>query len=196
MTTQMQISPPSPKSINVIHEAPAWLTPSERLTIYSLVFSMEAERVLEIGTLHGGSAQIICAAMDDVGRGSLVCVDPNPDIWIEWESVAHRATMLKGYSPAVLPKAREIAGGDFDLAYIDGGHAYDEVRADVLGVLPFMRPDSYMLFHDAHHPPVREALDDLVMSTVGITDCGLISRFKSEADGHDWGGLRLLWVRL
>lgn len=186
----------NPKSLNVIHDAPAWLTPSERLLIYTTVFGLMPHRVLEIGTLHGGSAAIICGAMDDVGHGSLVCVDPNPDIWIDWDSVAHRATLLKGFSPQIIPQAREIAGGDFDLAYIDAGHAYEEVRADVLGVLPFMAPDSYMLFHDAHHPPVKAALDDLIASTIGLSDCGLLSRFKTETDEGDWGGMRLVWVRL
>src|SRR5581483_11266873 len=160
-TTITQSAPPKPLKLDVIHDAPAWLTPSERLTIYQLVFSLMPERVIEIGTLHGGSCQIICAAMDDVGKGSLVCIDPQPDIWIDWETVAHRATLLKGFSPQIIPQAHDVAGGDFDLAYIDAGHAYEEVRADVLGCLPFMAPDSYMLFHDAHHPPVKAAIDDL-----------------------------------
>lgn len=186
---------PKPKTLDVIHDAPAWLTPSERLLIYTTVFGLQPQRVLEIGTLHGGSAAIICAALDAVGRGKLVCVDPKPDIWIDWSTVAHRATLLTGYSPAILPEAQKAVGGNFDLAYIDGGHAYEEVRADTLGVLPYMAPDSYLLFHDAHHPPVKEALDDLCATTAGLIDCGILSRYLTEADGSTWGGIRMVWVK-
>lgn len=32
--------------------------------------------------------------------------------------------------------------------FIDGGHAYDEVRADWLAIKPFLKPDDVIIFHD------------------------------------------------
>lgn len=184
--------------LDVINQCPAWLEPSERLLLYALVFGLRPQRVLEIGTLHGGSAQIITGALDDVGHGRLISVDPAPDLKIDWDTIAHRATLLRGYSPALLPEARAHAGGPFDFCFIDANHSYNGVWADGCGVLRHMSPGGYVLFHDAHHPSVRDAIDDLVTTVFGISDCGTLSRDKREwVDdlGGPWAGLRLLRVR-
>src|SRR5688572_15655865 len=56
-------NPPS-SALEVLSWAPAWLTGSERLLLFTLIYSLRPERYLEIGTLQGGSALIVSAAMD------------------------------------------------------------------------------------------------------------------------------------
>jgi cephalosporin hydroxylase len=104
-------------TLDVIHWSPAWMTPAERLLLYTLVFSLRPKRYLEIGTLNGGSALIVSAAIDAVhADGRLVCVDPKPQIDPDhWKLLEHRSTLLKGFSPDILPHAYEAAGGSVRL---------------------------------------------------------------------------------
>ena len=64
-----------PERFNIVQTAPALMTVSERVVLYSLIFGLRPQRILEIGTKLGGSALVIGAALDDIGAGQLVCVD-------------------------------------------------------------------------------------------------------------------------
>ena len=189
--------PIRPDRFAVIHDAPILMTWSERVVLYSTVFGLRPRRSLEIGTHKGGSALIIVAALDDLGAGSLACVDPNPLIAPEhWNQVSHRATLLAGGSPEVLPRAREAACGPFDFALIDGDHERKGVIRDIEGVLPLLADSAYMLFHDAHNGPVREGIDQMLGKyRFHLVDCGMLS-VEETPDGANegvvWGGLRML----
>jgi predicted O-methyltransferase YrrM len=207
---------------------PTLLLPSENLFLYALVVAFRPRLVLEIGTWRGGSANVIVKALDEVARlvplvarwqtelggegeirqvesdtaeSRLVCVDPNPNLQIDWSAIAHRATLVQAPSPAALPEAHDRAGGNFDLCFIDGGHHYLQVLADTFGVLPYMAPGSLLLYHDAFYPEVKRAVDEAVATAVGLTDCGIVGRFKlfdyKGAVGPKdvaWDGLRLVRV--
>jgi len=175
----------------------------ERVVLYALVYGLRPDRVLEIGTFRGGSSMIISAALDDVGSGNLVCVDPVPQVAPDnWAQIEHRATMLAGPSPAILDQATAAAGGRFDFALIDGDHSYDGVIADIEGTLPLMADDAHILFHDAHYFEVAEALvETLTRHPDVLIDCGMISTEQTQdpASGGErpviWGGLRMLRYR-
>jgi hypothetical protein len=181
-------------------DAPAELLLPERLLLYALVRGLRPERCLEIGTHFGGSTVITTAALDDVGAGTLVCVDPNPMVSpAVWQTVAHRATMLKGYSPDSLGHAAERAGGAFDFVFIDGDHTRDGVIRDVGGVLDVVTRGAHLLFHDSHYWEVAEAIDAcLVLYADALVDAGTLSTSSTPpiegADGRTarWGGFRLL----
>ncbi len=104
-------------TLEMVNQAPAWITPAERLLLYTLTFCLRPARYLEIGTFKGGSAMIVVAAMEaSANDGQLVCVDPHPQISDEhWARIKSRTTLLQGFSPAILPRAYEAAGGAFDL---------------------------------------------------------------------------------
>jgi predicted O-methyltransferase YrrM/SAM-dependent methyltransferase len=189
-----------PARFGVVYTTPAHMLAPERVVLYGLVFASRPQRVLEIGTFRGGSALVIVAALDDVGVGTLVCVDPQPNIAPEhWAQIAHRATLFAEPSPDVLPKALEVAGGRFDFALIDGDHEYPGVVRDIEGVLPYLAPEAHLLFHDAHYFEVREAIDRMLCEHADcLTDCGMIST-DGNPEGRSvngkpivWGGLRLL----
>jgi hypothetical protein len=130
-------------------------------------------------------------------EGRLVCVDPKPQIDpAHWKLLEPRATLLTGYSPDILPQAREAAGGLFDLILIDGDHTYRGALRDGLGVLPFAADGAYLLF-----PDVARAIDDLAKRQAHeIVDFGTLTRevtvqIDSAGRPVEWGGLRLLQVR-
>jgi predicted O-methyltransferase YrrM len=184
--------------MDTLLDAPAELLLPERVLLYALVRGLRPERCLEIGSHFGGSTTIIGAALDDGSDGRLVCVDPNPLVPAAvWETVAHRATMLRGYSPAILPAARAEAGGDFDFIFIDGDHSREGVVRDVDGVLDVAAPGAHLLFHDSHYFEVAAAIGDCLTRHSGVlVDCGTVSTMSTpEIDGARWGGFRLLRVQ-
>lgn len=192
-----------PGRFGVVYTTPAHMTATERVFLYAFVFGLRPVRTVEIGTFRGGSALVIGAALDDLGAGTLVCIDPVPQIAPEhWALVAHRATLLAEPSPAAVAHAREIAGGAFDLALIDGDHTTPGVVRDVEGVLPHLTPEAHLLFHDAHYFEVAEAIDRMLVEHADcLSDCGMMSTGQTPENrsigGRPvvWGGLRLLRYR-
>jgi hypothetical protein len=188
--------------VDALLDAPAELLLPERLLLYALVRGLRPARCLEIGSHFGGSTTIIVGALDDVGAGVLVCVDPNPLVPVElWSGIAHRATMVRGHSPAALVEARADVDGDFDFVFIDGDHTRPGVVQDVEGVLDFAAPGAHLLFHDSHYFDVSAAIDDCVARHAGrLVDCGTLSTLSTEPivapDGRAarWGGFRMLRV--
>lgn len=182
--------------------APAELLLPERLLLYALVRGLRPERALEIGTHFGGSTTITCAALDDIGSGRLICVDPNPVVPdAVWAGVQHRATMIRGWSPDALVEAYTVAGGEFDFVFIDGDHTHAGVVRDVEGVLEVAAPGAHLLFHDSHYWEVSNAIDEcLVRWPRRLVDAGTLSAMSTPLiaapDGtvSRWGGLRLLRV--
>ncbi|MGI8624457.1 MAG: class I SAM-dependent methyltransferase, partial [Solirubrobacteraceae bacterium] len=75
----------TPSRFHVVHTAPAWMPPYERVVLHGLTVGLAPRQILEIGTFQGGSTLIMCAALDDLGEGRIVCVDPHPrladDTW-------------------------------------------------------------------------------------------------------------------
>lgn len=189
-------------SLEVLEWTPAHMSRAERLLLYTLIFTFRPKRYLEIGTLHGGSALIVTAAMDALNISSkLVCVDPKPQISAEhWQKLKHRSTILEGFSPNILPKASEIAGGLFDFVFIDGDHSYNGLMRDAKGVLPFVSHGAYLLFHDSFYSEVKQGIDDFVKQHADqVVDFGPMTRevtfVESEAEPVQWGGIRMLQVR-
>ena len=189
-------------ALDVLEWTPAHMSRAERLLLYTLIFTLRPTRYLEIGTLHGGSALIVTAAMDTLdSSGKLVCVDPNPRISPEhWEKLKHRSTVVEGFSPDVLSKAQQIAGGPFDFVLIDGDHSYEGLMRDAVGVLPFVSNGAYILFHDSFFSEVRRGLDDFVKEYADqVVDFGAMTREvtlqQTNAVPIEWGGLRMVQVR-
>ncbi len=179
--------------------APAELLPAERLVLLALVSGLRPRACLEIGTFRGGSADLICAALDAAGAGRLVCLDPRPQIAPETlERLAGRATLLRGDSPAAIPEAARLVGGSFDFVFVDGDHGRAGVAADLEGCLPFLADGAHVLLHDAHFRDVRAGIDDVLARHPELVDAGLVSTEQNPVPTPPgeppvvWGGLRLL----
>jgi predicted O-methyltransferase YrrM len=192
-----------PTVLDVLPTAPVWMTRAERLLLFTLTFTLRPARYLEIGTLHGGSALLVVAALDALRtNGRLICLDPNPQIAPEhWARLRHRATLLRGLSPDALPQARELACGRFDLVLIDGDHTAAGVVRDAQGVLSVVAPGAHMLFHDCFNPGVARGIDEFVREHAArVHDVGPLTREISRERTPDgstivWGGLRLVMLR-
>ncbi len=159
-----------PQRFHVVHTAPAWMSMPERVLLYGLVAALRPERILKVGTSAGGATMIMCAALDDLGAGHVTCVAPEPRIADEdWEAIRRRATLVPEPSPDGIARARELAGGPFGLALIDGDH--------LNATLPALADAAHLLVHGAS---VRDGIGGQ------LHDAGLLSGAGDE------GGLRLL----
>jgi len=190
-------------AMDVIRWAPVWMTRAERLLLYTLTFTLRPQRYLEIGTFKGGSALVVCAAMDALeSAGRMVCVDPEPKIAREhWEKLEHRTGLITGFSPDVLPEAAELVGGPFDFVLIDGDHTQKGVVRDANGVMPFVDDGAYILFHDSLNVEVASGIDEFVAQNADrIADFGTLTRevtspVQTQSSLSRWGGLRVDQVR-
>ncbi|MGE0638780.1 MAG: class I SAM-dependent methyltransferase [Thermoanaerobaculia bacterium] len=182
--------------------APAKMAPSERLFLWALAYGLRPATYLEIGSLEGGSALIVSAALDTLRcAGRMALIEPEPRILPEvWARIAPRATLHRALSPQAIPEAVAALGGPVELAFIDGDHSPEGARADAEGLLPHMAAGSYMLFHDAFFPDVKTAVDAFVRDHADrIVDCGTPTREvthdpEDEEKRPIWGGLRMIHV--
>lgn len=171
--------------------------PRERVLLYALVFALAPERVLEIGVRWGGGTRIIHAALSDLKRGEVVSIDPDPALEYDIGELGDRATLIVGASPAELPRACELAGGTFDLVFVDGDHSERGVAADLKGLLDVTSPGAVVLLHDAFHAPVARAIDAALIAG-GWIDCGIVADTRNEGVRVEtgqpivYGGVRML----
>jgi predicted O-methyltransferase YrrM len=176
------------QAIETVERAPAKLLPEEKLMLFSLVLGLRPAMALEIGTLWGGSAQIIVTALDMNGAGALACVDPAPQInAATLVAISHRAHVLVGRSPESVPV------GPFDFVFIDGDHSTEGVLRDGVRAVEVLAPMGSILFHDNHHKPVSDGIDALLfMHAERLVDCGVITSGETWEAGVRWGGFRLV----
>jgi predicted O-methyltransferase YrrM len=159
--------------------------------LYALVVACAPYCALEIGSYKGGSALVIGEALRAGGQGGrLFMVDPldqrDPALWAP---IAERAIFVQEPSPGGIATAVGLAGQPFDFAFVDGLHDAAHVRADIEGLIPVLRAGASVVFHDAHHAGVRQAIDEAV-AMYGWTDRGLIAGCCLQSTTGAWGGLR------
>jgi predicted O-methyltransferase YrrM len=139
--------------------------------LYGWVCLLRPERIAETGTSHGLSSIVMAQALQDMGvNGEIFTVDTNAEALI----VARRQINAFGFSDRVKIACGDVsalAGGRYDLAFIDGDHTYDAARRDIEAL---HGRTSVLLLHDASLcPGVRRAADEfpgrrlLIASAVG-----------------------------
>lgn len=140
---------------------------------------VKAKRVLEIGTFNGNTTVNIAVNLPDDGQ-VVTCdlpVEGPADLAIAVaageKNVTDRRTVGQQYleHPA-RSRVKQVfgdtakldfstLGGPFDLAFIDGCHAYDYVKSDTEKVLKVMRQGGLVLWHDyAEMDSVSRAVDE------------------------------------
>jgi predicted O-methyltransferase YrrM len=182
-----------PGHLGAVIDAPTEMSIDERIFLYALVRGFAPRRVLEIGTSQGGSASIIAAALEDNGQGEVAGIDPYPRIEVAPAGFYGRFHLVTGTSPEVIPQAVEALGGSVDLLLIDGIHVYKQARTDLIETLPCLCPSAYILFHDAFHFGVSEAIRETVEQYPQLHDCGYVcSRPRRVGDLLTHAGFRLI----
>lgn len=71
---------------------------------------------------------------------------------IERYGLRHKVVLHIGFSQLVLPL---LAAKSFDMVFLDGQHQLDPVREDVAAILPLLKDDAVLAFHDYGVPGVE-----------------------------------------
>jgi predicted O-methyltransferase YrrM len=155
------------------HEEPGNLNLGFGFLYYGLVRTLRPAHIVVVGSGFGFSVVCLALGLKDNGRGSLSFVDPSYSLfkngplhtvggtaqWDDPEKVrAHFArfglddqvTHFKLTSAEFFADYGKRGLPAIDLAFIDGNHAYADVRHDFLTVLNYARRNSYILLHDTN----------------------------------------------
>lgn len=125
----------------------------------------ECKRIVEVGCYRGRTTR----AFLDNSAAHIWCVDSwdyeasKRDERAFAENIdADRVTIM----PMLSSEAAELLRGQtFDMVFIDGGHEYECVRADILAYRPLVRPGGLLCGHDYHRkswPGVFRAVNELI----------------------------------
>jgi predicted O-methyltransferase YrrM len=184
----------SAERIGSAYREPSDMCLTDRLMLYALVRGLRPKLGLEIGARWGGSARIITNAMEDNDVGQLVGIDPEIENFRVHKRDLHgRYILVRGYSPQDLPTAvGKLNGGPLDFVFIDAMHIHDAVRADFLGVLPYLGDGAHVLFHDAFHQGIDQAIREVLNNNREFADCGFITRNAQVGYPVSYQGLRLV----
>lgn len=135
--------------------------------------------IVEIGSCWGASASYMAAGLAHVHKRAVIyCVDL-------WELGAGR-TPDRHHTPGVLGRfagnlrglglwdyiipirseslaAAQVWAEPINLLFIDGGHKYDEVAADIAAWSGFLLAGHVIAFHDYNHDDVKRAVDEAML---------------------------------
>ena len=149
--------------------------------------------IVEVGTWFGGSSRAIVT--DCVATGltdfEVVCVDTFLGSFEHWNRTSYLMTLKNGrpnvyeqFLSNVLHSNQQnfitpfpidsinayeyLKWGGFapDMIYIDAGHDHDSVKVDLENWSSLLRDGGIMIMDDAHHPPIIQAVGEVLGNTV------------------------------
>ena len=172
------------------HEAPDNLNLGFGFMYYALARALRPRHVVVIGSGFGFSVVCLALALKDNAKGQLSFVDPSYSVftdgpfktmggtgqWNEPEKVTQHfarfgvegiVTHHRMRSSEFFARYDGLRLPQIDLAFIDGSHAYEDVREDFVSTLKRSRKNTYLLLHDTniyvrelvHHAGVKRWLN-------------------------------------
>ncbi len=140
---------------------------------YGVARALRPRHTLVIGSGYGFSVVCLGLAIKDNGNGRLSFVDPSYSLikhgpkktiggrgtWDDEEFVRSHfdrfgirdvVTHYRMRSDELFPQYEELKLPTIDLAFIDGNHAFEEVKRDFTEVLRRARRNTYIFLHDTN----------------------------------------------
>lgn len=141
--------------------------------------------MVEVGCGTGETTEIACQLVDKVYGVDNWLPDPREpaNLLHEDESVfdmrVDRFTNLTKIKANSLDAVKEFEDCSVDLVYIDAGHDYEDVVADIKAWLPKIKVGGYIAGHDyVWHPPVKQAVNELIGTVETFTDTSWLAQVK------------------
>lgn len=186
--TDISACPPNEaeqKMLNTISGMDTLIQAPEALALYRLCQKLpDNSKILEIGSYQGAST----VAMGHAIKGKpiqIYCIDMwadylNQEDFADFERsrisddrkiignfmentsfLGDQIKMMRGSSKDF---GKMIAGQNFDLIFIDGGHDYESIYADIVMCMAALKPGGLLTGHDYHTMGhgVRQAVNELI----------------------------------
>jgi hypothetical protein len=155
------------------HEDPRNLNLGFGYIYYGLARTLRPEHTVVIGSGYGFSVVCFALGVRDNGRGNLSFIDPSYSLLKNgpfktiggvgfWDDAEKVKTHFRRFEVEHLIKHYKMRSDEFfplfdslklppvDLAFIDGSHAYKDVKYDFLKVLEHSKKNTYILLHDSN----------------------------------------------
>lgn len=151
------------------NDIPGYMTEAEVNKLHEIASQLENNSIIvEIGSWKGKSTVALAEAVKDKNC-TIFCIDlwNNDNMFMESEDIF--PAFLENVKPYdfVIPiksnsKYAEVIVNQIDLLFIDGDHSEEGVRADIDKYSKYLKPGSYVLFHDygGYWTGVSKAISD------------------------------------
>jgi len=174
--------------------------------LLDLVKINQPKRILEIGSLYGGTtwywmntANGIKIVSVDIGIG---CPDApfariehaRLNLWPEWErETGSTITQIRADSTLLETVEAVKKYAPFDFIFIDGGHDYQTAMADWQNYWPMLRAGGLLAFHDIAYPDNNR--DGFGVGRVWreVRNNGKWQEFIREHNPEQWMGIGVMW---
>ena len=133
------------------------LTKDERKFFNGVLRKVKPKKVVEIGVSRGGSSVLILNAIKDIEGAKLYSIDKSESLYINKEQktgflVSEKFPELmknwKLFVGGITAEFIESIGDGIDLVFIDTMHITPGEMLDWLMVLPFLKNEAFVVFHD------------------------------------------------
>ena len=124
---------------------------NQREFINGIIRKFKPKKLVEIGVYSGGSSIIILNAIKDIENSKLYSIELNNKNWIgnctfkKFPNLINKWTLYKGNITA---NFIETIGNNIDFAMIDTSHFEPGEIMDFLMILPFLKEEAIIIFHD------------------------------------------------
>lgn len=127
---------------------------NQREFINGIIRKKKPKKILELGVLHGGCSIIILNAIKDIKNSHLYSIDLESNEKIGYcvknyfPNLLKKWTLFKG---DVAVKFMDKIGKNIDLAMLDTSHFEPGEILDFIMILPFLKEEAIIIFHDIDH---------------------------------------------
>ena len=124
---------------------------NQREFLNGVVRKFMPKKILEIGVAEGGSSIVILNAIKDIKNSHLFSIDLSKSNMIGYcvknifQDLLNKWSLYTGNIPAKFLKS---IGKNIEMAIIDSGHYEPGEILDFLIVLPFLKEEAIVIFHD------------------------------------------------
>ena len=124
---------------------------NQRAFLNGVVRKFKPKKILEIGVAEGGSSIVILNAIKDLKNSHLFSIDLSTNDMIGYcvknifHNLSNKWSLFTGNVPA---KFMKNIGKNIDMVFIDSGHYEPGEILDFLIVLPFLKEEAIVMFHD------------------------------------------------
>jgi predicted O-methyltransferase YrrM len=124
---------------------------NQREFLNGVVRKFKPKKILEIGVAEGGSSIIILNAIKDLKNSHLFSIDLSKNEMIGYcvknlfNNLSNKWSLYTGNIPA---KFMKKIGKNIEMAFIDSAHLEPGEILDFLIILPFLKEEAIIIFHD------------------------------------------------